>query len=105
MRRKNNFTTGPFIIIGKYGHFIRICMVIITLHIIACMPIIKIVYGIHKPKYESDSAVLKYSRGIGLQGEIYRLKDYSVRLITESSLTHLTDHNIFMSSRSQMKKA
>jgi len=45
--------------------------------LMSCMPVIKLVYGIHKPRYVSDSAVVKYYNRLGLQGEIYRLKDYN----------------------------
>lgn len=41
------------------------------------MPVVKLIYGIHKPKYVSDSSVVKYSNRLGLQDEIYRLKNYS----------------------------
>lgn len=43
----------------------------------SCMPIIKLAYGIHQPKYCSDEKVLHYYERIGLEGTVYRLKDYS----------------------------
>ncbi len=36
-----------------------------------------LVYGAHQPKYLSDSDVIKYYKHLGLQNEIYRIKDYS----------------------------
>lgn len=42
----------------------------------SCMPLIKLAYGLHKPRYVSDAEVVKYSNRLGLQDEIYRLKDY-----------------------------
>ncbi len=41
------------------------------------MPVVKLVYGLHEPRYLSDAAVVKYYARLGLQDEIYRLKDYT----------------------------
>jgi hypothetical protein len=41
------------------------------------MPVIKLVYGLHDPRYVSDADVVKYYSRIGLDGDIYRLKEYS----------------------------
>jgi hypothetical protein len=43
----------------------------------SCVPVIKIVYGIHKPRYVSDAGVVKQYNRLGLQDKIYRLKNYS----------------------------
>jgi len=43
----------------------------------SCMPIMQLAYGLHQPKYVSDEKVLKYYERIGLEGNVYRLKDYS----------------------------
>jgi hypothetical protein len=37
----------------------------------------KIIYGVHQPRYVSDTNVARYAEMIDLQGDIYRLKDYS----------------------------
>lgn len=36
-----------------------------------------IIYGVHEPGYISDAYVASYAEKIDLQGDIYRLKDYS----------------------------
>ncbi len=52
-------------------------LLFLCFQIISCMPVIKLVYGLHKPRYVSDTNVVRYSEQLGLQGEIYRLKDYA----------------------------
>ncbi len=44
---------------------------------LSCMPVMKMVYGLHKPGYVSDAAVLKYYNHLGLHDKIYRLKEYA----------------------------
>ncbi len=36
----------------------------------------EIIYGVHQPRYVSDTIVARYAEKIDLQGDIYRLKDY-----------------------------
>lgn len=43
----------------------------------SCMPVLKLIYGVHKPRYVSDATVVKHYNRLGLQDKIYRLKDYS----------------------------
>ena len=43
----------------------------------SCMPVVKLVYGLHDPRYQSDAAVVKYYNRLGLQDEIYRVIDYT----------------------------
>ena len=43
----------------------------------SCMPIMKLAYGLHDPKYLSDEQALKYAERIGLEGPAYRLTDYN----------------------------
>ena len=50
---------------------------LVGFQLISCMPVMMMIYGIHQPRYVSDAAVIKYHEGLGLQGEIYRLKDYN----------------------------
>ena len=57
---------------------IKSCLAIwLCFQLISCMPVIKLVYGLHDPKYVSDADVIKYYNRIGLEGDIYRLKKYS----------------------------
>ena len=62
----------------KWGvHFISVCMLLMFgLQFMSCMPVMKMVYGLHDPKYLSDAAVVKYYNRLGLQDKIYRVKDY-----------------------------
>lgn len=41
------------------------------------MPVMQIIYGVHQPRYISDTNVARYAEQLDLQGGIYRLKDYS----------------------------
>jgi len=41
------------------------------------MPVMEIIYGVHQPRYVSDTNVARYAAQLNLQGDIYRLKDYS----------------------------
>src|SRR3989337_2196297 len=43
----------------------------------SCMPVMQLAYGLHQPKYVSDEAVIKYYNRLGMDDEIYRVKDYS----------------------------
>lgn len=37
----------------------------------------KLIYGLHDPRYVSDEQVLHYANRIGLDGDIYRMEEYS----------------------------
>ncbi len=50
---------------------------LIGFQLMSCMPVMMMVYGIHQPRYVSDASVIKYYHALGLQNEIYRLKDYT----------------------------
>lgn len=41
------------------------------------MPVMEIIYGVHQPRYVTDTNVARYAEQLDLQGDIYRLKDYS----------------------------
>ena len=43
----------------------------------SCMPIMQLAYGLHQPKYVSDERVLTYYERIKLEGNVYRLNNYS----------------------------
>lgn len=67
------FTTG-----GWYALFIKISILVFLLfQIISCMPVMQIIYGVHQPRYVSDTNVARYAEQLNLQGNIYRLKDFS----------------------------
>jgi len=52
-------------------------MLLLVIPFISCMPVMKMIYGLHDPKHQSDAAVIKYHNHLGLQDEIYRVKDYT----------------------------
>jgi hypothetical protein len=57
---------------------IKSCLVIwLCFQLISCMPVIKLIYGLHDPRFVSDSNVIKYYNRLDLEGDIYRLKDYT----------------------------
>lgn len=61
-----------------YTLFIRISMFIFFLsQIISCTPVMKIIYGVHEPRYVSDANVIRYAEQLDLDGNIYRLKEYA----------------------------
>ena len=43
----------------------------------SCMPVIKMIYGVHQPGYVSNDDVIRYYHHLGLKDEIYRLINYS----------------------------
>ena len=58
--------------------FIRISMLFFFFsQIISCMPVMKIIYGVHQPRYVSDINVVQYAEQLEWRGDIYRLNDYS----------------------------
>ena len=68
-----SFTSGLL-----YTLFIRISVLIFFFfQIISCTPVMKIIYGVHQPRYVSDADVTGYAEKLDLQGNIYRLKDYA----------------------------
>src|SRR5687767_1851765 len=65
-------------IISYPMQLIKTCtMFLFVIQFISCMPIVKLVYGLHDPRYQSDAAVVKYSTRLGLQDEIYRVINYT----------------------------
>jgi hypothetical protein len=57
---------------------IKTCtMFLLVVQFMSCMPVMKVIYGLHDPRYQSDAAVIKYYNRLGLQDEIYRVKDYT----------------------------
>ncbi len=49
----------------------------------------KVIYGAHQPRYVSDTNVTHYFNKINLQGDIYRLKDYSEENISKYKYRYL----------------
>jgi len=57
---------------------IKSCLAIwLCFQLISCMPVIKLVYGLHDPRYVSDADVIQYYNRLELEGDVYRLKEYS----------------------------
>ena len=52
-------------------------MLLLVIPFMSCMPVMKMIYGLHDPKYLSDEAVIKYYKRLGLQDEIYRVNNYT----------------------------
>jgi hypothetical protein len=77
-RKSINNYYGTFTSGGFYYLFNR-CYILFFFFfpIISCTPVMEIIYGVHQPRYVSDANVVQYAEKIGLQGDIYRLKDYS----------------------------
>lgn len=68
----------PSIKIGWYVRIFRmLCIIAIILQAMSCMPVIKIIYGIHNPRYQSDDKVFKFTQHLKLDGYIYRLHGYN----------------------------
>jgi len=63
---------------GWHTLFIRIgIFLFFTSQIISCKPVMKIIYGVHQPRYVSDANVAQYAEQLDLKGDIYRLKHYA----------------------------
>lgn len=52
-------------------------LIIIILELQSCGPVAEIFYGVHEPRLLSDDAVLNYAEKLDINGDIYRLKEYS----------------------------
>lgn len=52
-------------------------LVFLAFHLVSCMPVMKLGYGLHQPKYVSDDKVVKFYHNLGLHDEIYRVNEYS----------------------------
>jgi hypothetical protein len=63
----------PSVYKGWYSYVV----LFMSLGVLSCGPALMLVYGIHQPKYRSDSAVAKYALRLNLDEDIYRLKEYS----------------------------
>ncbi len=62
----------------KCARFGYVCLVFLPAFLaLSCTPVVMLIYGVHQPKYKSDDAVIKFSSRLGLQGEMYRLEEYS----------------------------
>ena len=58
LAKKSKYSRVSFIAGGLYTLFIRICMLILFFsQIISCTPVMKIIYGVHQPRYLSDANV------------------------------------------------
>lgn len=78
MTQRSKYCKVLFISGGLYLLFIRIIMLcFFFLHIISCTPVMKIIYGVHQPRYVSDATVSLYADQLDLEGTIYRLKEYA----------------------------
>jgi len=78
MARKSINTNVTFSSNEWHLLFIRICMLFFFFClIISCTPVMGIIYGVHQPRYVSDSNIAHYAEKIDLKGDIYRLKDYA----------------------------
>jgi len=78
MIRKSTNRSVPSTLGGWYTLFARISLFLFLLsQIISCTPVMGIIYGVHQPGYISDEYVASYAEKIDLQGDIYRLIDYS----------------------------
>lgn len=56
----------------------KLCVLIIFgFGMMSCMPVAKLIYGVHQPRYLSNEDVIRYANRLGLQDDIYRLKDYN----------------------------
>ena len=69
---ENNSSYGWSQFLGRIG-----LMIFLVSPIVSCMAVVGVFYGVHQPRYFSDSKVVHYAEQIGLQGDIYRLKDYT----------------------------
>lgn len=63
---------------GWYVHLFRKTIFIaIAAQTMSCMPVMKIVYGVHNPRHQSDNNVIKLANHLDVSGEIYRLRGYN----------------------------
>src|SRR6187402_337350 len=72
-------STNKLFIRDEYSVLFRAASILILfgLQFMSCMPVMKMIYGLHDPNYQSDAAVVKYYNRLGLEDEIYRVKDYT----------------------------
>lgn len=74
---KSDFTNIPFNYNRRYHQpMIAGLLFLLVFPFLSCTPVIMLIYGAHQPNYVSDQAVIKFAHRLGLEDEIYRVKNY-----------------------------
>jgi hypothetical protein len=85
---KNEVSVGGAICNGKQGSISAeypwyaldnkfSVLFLLFIPLISCNPVLEIIYGVHQPRYVSDTDVIRYAEKIDWESDIYRLKDYA----------------------------
>jgi hypothetical protein len=75
---KSNCLNFPCFHNGRYQLLIIVnLLLLLGLPFISCTPVVMLIYGAHQPNFVSDQAVVKYAHRLGLEQEIYRIKNYT----------------------------
>ncbi|MDZ4747054.1 MAG: hypothetical protein SH808_01095 [Saprospiraceae bacterium] len=78
MFKKTYSTNLPTVYDRPYRQCIAVyALFFLGFQIMSCMPAVKLIYGLHQPRYVSDAAVVKYGHRLGWQSAIYRVNNYN----------------------------
>jgi len=78
MITKSTFSNFHFIDKGWYQYLMIVCLpFLLGFQFMSCTPVIMLIYGAHQPNYVTDLAVVKFAHRLGLEDDIYRVKNYT----------------------------